>query len=256
VSSPRDAGAAFAAALLDPSRPAPQGLIAWHGGATDRRFAVYRNNVLSGLVEALAKRFPVCAQLVGEEFFRAMARVYVRSAPPAAPMLSEYGGSFADFIARFEPAQCLPWLSDVARLEFALGCAYRAADAEAITLEALADLAPETLGERRLQLHPALRLIPSRFPIVSIWRAHVAGAPLSDIDLSRGEDALAVRPDLLVNAEILPSGAGAFIAALQNGATLAEAAALGAQAAVDFDLAQGLVALFANGGVVAIDPAA
>ena len=74
------AQSAFADALLDPARPCPPGLRTWNGSDPARRLAVYRNNVVSSLIDALADTFPVVQRLVGTEFFRAMAGVF---APPA-----------------------------------------------------------------------------------------------------------------------------------------------------------------------------
>lgn len=83
---------ALAAALLDPDAPCPVGLTAWNGSDPARRFAVYRNNVVVSLIDALAATFPVTLELVGEEFFRAMAGVFVRAVPPTSALLAEYGG--------------------------------------------------------------------------------------------------------------------------------------------------------------------
>ena len=92
---------AFVRALLDPELPPPNEVEASHGFPPERRFAVYRNNVCVGLVDALAERFPICLQLVGDEFFRAMAQCYVRERLPRTPMLFEYGDAFATFVSEF-----------------------------------------------------------------------------------------------------------------------------------------------------------
>ena len=97
MSSSADLESQFAAAMLDPAVPVPDAVTAWND-AVQSRFAVYRNNVTVGLVEALRKRFPVCERLVGEEFFAAMAREFVRGAPPRSPLLYLYGDALADFI--------------------------------------------------------------------------------------------------------------------------------------------------------------
>jgi len=249
-------GAAFADALLDAGAAPPDGLVAWHGGPVARRFGVYRNNVVCGLVDALGKRFPVCAQLVGDDFFRAMAGVFVRLAPPRSSILADYGDGFADFIESFAPARELVYLPDVARLEFSIGCAYRAADAEPLAIEALAALEPSDYARKSFALHPSLRWMRSRFPVVSIWRAHVAGAALADIDLSIGEDALAARPHLDVTARVLPPGGVAFLEALTAQASLAAAAGRGGDAARDFNLAETLGALLSCGGVIGVFDAA
>lgn len=84
----------FAAALLDPERPTPSGIIGPDGDVCPKRFAVYRNNVVVGLTEILKAAYPAARRLVGEEFFDAMAGIYVRAEPPRSPILLEYGGLF------------------------------------------------------------------------------------------------------------------------------------------------------------------
>ncbi len=84
--------ATFAAALLTPELPSPAGLRVWNGSDPAARLAVYRNNVVSSLIDAVADSFPVTQELVGEEFFRAMAAVFVRAHPPRSKVLTHYGG--------------------------------------------------------------------------------------------------------------------------------------------------------------------
>ena len=111
----------FAAALLDAALPSPPGLGAWNGSDAGARFAVYRNNVVHSLVNVLTDSFPVVHQLVGDEFFGAMARRYLADHPPASPLMHRYGAGLPAWIADFEPAAALPYLSDMARLEWASG---------------------------------------------------------------------------------------------------------------------------------------
>ncbi|NQD95269.1 DUF2063 domain-containing protein, partial [Pseudomonas sp. CrR25] len=145
----------FAAALLDPQHPCPPDLTCWNGSAVEARFAVYRNNVFSSLVGALADSFPVVQQLVGEAFFGAMARVYVHRSPPRSPLLLHYGDDFPTFIEGFEPAGSLPYLADVARLERLRSRAYHAADSPSLDADAIARVlaAPDQLPGIRFQLH-------------------------------------------------------------------------------------------------------
>lgn len=88
-----------------------------NGSDPTARLAVYRNNVVGSLIDALADAFPVAQQLVGVAFFRAMAGVFARQAPPRSRILAHYGEGFAEFIEGFEPARSVPYLADVARLE-------------------------------------------------------------------------------------------------------------------------------------------
>ena len=146
----------FASALLTPDLPCPEGLFSSNGADPASRFAVYRNNVHNGLINALATAYPVTLQLVGDDFFRAMARLYVQACPPTSPMISEYGSGFARFIQGFDPAARVPYLADVARLERLRVRAYHAADTPPLEQHALIHtLSGQTdLGQLRLQQAP------------------------------------------------------------------------------------------------------
>jgi len=135
--------AAFADALLARDVDCPPGLRTWNGSDPGRRFAVYRNNVIVGLVDALADTYPVVQAMVGDDFFRAMAREFVRSQPPTSPVLAGYGAGFAAFIEGFAPAAGLPCLADLARLEWLRVEVYHAADVAPLRVEEIAPrLAP------------------------------------------------------------------------------------------------------------------
>ncbi len=243
----------FAAALMDPQAPVPAGLKAWNGSSAGKRFAVYRNNMAVNLVDGLCKTFNVCQQIVGEEFFRAMAHVYVHKHPPQSRILAEYGRSFADFIAAFEPASDVPYLADVARLEQARVTAYHAADANSIALESWQQLAMDELQHLRVRVHPSAQVLASPYPFVSIWAAHQDNAGLEEIDLAEPEAALVIRPELDVMVTALPAGGGVFLGALGQGDTLGEAASIALSRDGEFDLTANLGVLMQSGFVTAFN---
>ncbi|MCU0807034.1 MAG: putative DNA-binding domain-containing protein [Candidatus Contendobacter sp.] len=244
----------FAAALLDPDAPCPAGLTAWNGSDPTRRFAVYRNNVVVSLIDALADTFPVTLELVGDEFFRAMAGVFVRAAPPKSALLAEYGEGFPAFIERFEPARSVPYLADVARLEMLRVRAFHAADAEPVTPDrvarAVAD--PERLPALRATCHPSLGVLSSRYAIVSLWAAHQGIGDLARVDPNLPETALVVRAGLEVQVVSLPPGGDALIAGFASGLTLGDAAALAASAHADFDLTLQFALLLCHGALTSL----
>ena len=244
--------ATFAAALLAPDLPCPAGLRAWNGSDPTARLAVYRNNVVSSLIDAVADTFPVTQELVGEEFFRAMASVFVRQHPPRCRVLAHYGAEFADFVDGFTPARAVPYLSDVARLERARVLAYHAADADPLTAERLvaAMASGKDLGALQLTCHPSTSVVVSEHAVVSLWAAHQGHGDLSAVDPALPESALVVRPGLDVLVLRLPPGAARFVIALQAGAGLADAAALAAGAAADFDLPSALALLTGRGALI------
>ena len=240
----------FAAALLDAEAEVPPGLVGPDGIPSARRFAVYRNNVVVGLSESLKITFPAVCRIVGEAFFLAMARAYVVADPPRSPMLIEYGGGFADFVARFPPAGPLPYLADVARIETAWKEAFHAPDAAPLPPAALAALPQEKLPGLRFRLHPSLRLVSSPYPALTIWQMNVEGGVPAPVDMkSGGEDCLVVRPDARVAVHAVPPGGAAFIARLAEGALLGEAAGAALAVAEAFDLAANLTLLISAGAL-------
>ena len=93
------------------------------------RIAIHRDNALISLAEVLKAAYPVVCRVAGEGFFRHAARDYVRAHPPRGPQLWAYGGKFEKFLERYEPAQPLRFLPDLARLEWAWNESYFAAAA-------------------------------------------------------------------------------------------------------------------------------
>jgi hypothetical protein len=234
--------AAFATALLDPSRPVPEGITSARGTADPARFAVYRNNVFVGLTNALAKRFPVVERLVGTEFFAGMARAYAGLERPASPLLFQYGDSFPDFVAAFEPARTVPYLADVARIEAAWIRAYHAKDAALLTIADIAAIDPAAIARARLVRHPSAALLSSRYPAGSIWAAH-QNATVEPLRTSEPETVLVVRPEMDVFVHILPMRDVPFAAALFRGETLGSSAEGAMAADKDFDFGTALVGL-------------
>ncbi len=239
----------IAAALRDPAAPLPAGLRSWNGSDVAQRFAVHRNNVRVGLVDALAGTFPVTRCLVGDDFFRAMAGQYVAQHLPRSRVMALYGDTFADFIDHFEPAGTLPWLGEVARLEYVRVVSCHAADAEPVQAHRVSQALAlgDHIGAVRFSLQPSTRLVRSRHAVVTIWSAHQGDDEVTPFDPDGAEDALIVRPAHEVLLLRLPPGAAAFIDAAMRGLTLAECAALAMSEAPGFDLSATLGLLLAHG---------
>ena len=227
----------FTAAVLDPALPAPDGLVGPTGAPAGKRFDVYRNNVAVGLTEALASAYPAVHKLVGDEFFRAMAGVYLRAQPPHSRMMKDFGDRFPRFLLGFEPARSLPYLPDVARLERARRIAYHARDAAPITPQSLADLTPDRLMQARAALTPSAQVIASKHPILAIWRANMQEGPKPT---AMPQEVLIARKGFDPVQVELPTGGAHFVEALRKGASLGAALAIAPQG---FDFTALLTAL-------------
>lgn len=238
---------AFARALADPSLGPPTQTRGRRSEPDARRFAIYRNNIAMSLIAAIEARYPVSKRLVGDEFFRAMARAFVAHNKPGSAVILHYGVDFPDFIAGFGPARDLVYLADVARLENAWVESYHSAEAELLDVAALASIDPAGAGDLKFVFHPAARLLHSDHPAASIWAGHQGDGDAKAPDDWRGEDVLVARPEAEVRVRFLPQGGYSFAEALQRGAPLAEA-----HAAVDadrFDPGNHLVGLIEAGAI-------
>jgi hypothetical protein len=239
--------AVFACALLDPNLATPTTVAGPKSKAADKRYNVYRNNVTVSLINALAAAFPATQHITGADFFRAMARFYVRATPPLSPLLFEYGRDFPDFIERYEYAQSVPWLADVARIERAWLDAYHAADAQPLMPRALASIPPERLADTVLKPHPATQVVRSRYPAVTIFTANRGDGAASRVDVFEPEDALLTRPALEVEARRLPPGGATFLTRLITGESLGAAASASLSDSPSFDLAANIGGLLEAG---------
>src|ERR1700724_2194426 len=101
----------FAHALRDPDLALPQGVTSHNSAAPRERFAVYRNNVMVGLIGALEARFPATRKIVGEDFFKGAAKLFAAMQPPRSPLMLFYGDAFPAFLEDFEPAREVPYLA-------------------------------------------------------------------------------------------------------------------------------------------------
>jgi hypothetical protein len=236
----------FAQALLAdeaaPASPRLARLVAQPG------FAVYRNTVLKGCIDALQANFPAVARLVGDEWLRAAASVYARQQLPTEPTLLTYGATLPEFLAHFEPAADLPYLSDVARVDRLWGEAHVAADDDTLQPEDLATLAPEQMSRAGIRLHAATRWHwCAEHPVATLWQrnrhAAVATAEATGEAIEWcGEGLLLTRPGGAVLHTPLPQEGAALLAAFADGLTFEQAfgAALAINPAAD------LAALFSQ----------
>jgi len=216
-------------------------------------FAVYRNTVMKGCVDALRANFPTVERLVGAEWFAAAAAHYVRRSPPVLAQLIEYGADFADFLQAFEPARELPYLAGVARLDRLWIEAFGEAEQTPLTLAAFAAQAPEMLAELRLSPCAAARWQWFELPVFTIWRCNREQLEVLRSLIWQGEGGLLCRRDGRVGWQPLGIGGCAFLDACAAQRSLDEASILALQAQPDLDFNDLLARLF-EAGVFAAEP--
>ncbi|MBX3610786.1 MAG: putative DNA-binding domain-containing protein [Hydrogenophaga sp.] len=216
MSTLADAQRALLDALLQPRAPThgwePVGL------------GVYRANAHAHAERTLEATYPVVRALLGDESFHALARALWHHHPPVSGDLGDWGGALADFADAQQDLATLPYLADVARIEWAIYRAMRAPatapDPESFAL--LQQHAPEQL---RAVLAPGTTLIQSPWPALSVVDAHLHGDPDFDTVGQRLRDGVSEavrvwRPDAQVRAAVIDADTARFEALLAAGASL------------------------------------
>lgn len=237
----------FRAALLDPGLPTPAGLTDGRGNPTDKRFAVYRNNVTVALVDALKSSFPVLRKLLGDANFDQLAPLFVRAHSPTSPLMMYYGTAMPGFLEGFAPLQHIGYLPDMARLELAIRQSYHAADAAPMEATHLGRLAPDALMASTLTLAPAVQILWSDWPLFDIWRYNmVEGAPKPQ---AVAQSVLITRRAFDPEPHPLDPAQVAWLAAIQNGETIEQAMDAAQAISTDFDLSPLLTVLLQNGAL-------
>jgi hypothetical protein len=232
-----DLQAAFAAHLAGEDRAELVACVRGDSISAAARLSVHRHNMLHSLANALAATFPTVQAMVGEAFFRGMARAFITDNLPTGPVLAEYGATFATFVAHYEPAKGLPYLADIARLDWALNTAFHSPAAVALTPADLAAIAVEQLPGNTVSLTAGATVIRSAYPIDRIWAAAQPGAPDEKVDIESGASCLLVlrRADD-AGFVALSAGEAEFLEALAGTRTLEQAASAALAAESVFDL--------------------
>jgi hypothetical protein len=227
--------------------PSPAGIV--------RGLQAYQANAGASAERSLASAFPTVQALVGEDSFATLARAFWHAQPPQRGDLAVFGEALPAFIAASEQLAEVPYLADVARLEWQLSVAERAADVplEVESLQRLADHDPARL---QLRLAPGLALVESVHPVVSLWQAH---QPCDDAAVRReaarealaqrrGEAALVWRAGWRGAARVLTPPGTRWTAALLQGLALDQALARAGEGFVfDTWLAEALAAGWITG---------
>lgn len=139
--------------------------------ASTERFDIYQNNTLLGLTDILANAFPVLKKIVGDAFFKTIARHYVTSYAQPSGNRHSFGGQLAEFLQAFQPAAALPYLPDIAALEWAYFQAALADDAGTLDFNMLTS-AMESDPAFVLGLHPSVHVVAQTFNALEIWKEH------------------------------------------------------------------------------------
>ena len=217
-----------------------QGLTSSNGAITElinettkfsaqERFEVYKTTARSVHVAALLDSYPVCRRILGDQFFKLIAKQYFLEVCSCNPDLNNYGGSFAGHIAylyatRNELKQ-LPYLPDLARLEWCYQNAYYVADETEFDIQKFQQSSQLKQADLILSLQHGVTPLTSRFPVYEIWSMHQEGNKVIAISLESTQQYFCIsRRDNRVNIDLINVSVHALLCCIQLKYTLGEIA--------------------------------
>lgn len=216
------------------------------------RISIYANNARENFTSTLQAAFPVVCALGGESWFRQTAVTYWRQHPSRAGNLHTIGERFAEHLHAQLADMPYAYFADVAALEWAYQESMVAAEHPSFDVAALGNVAPDQYGALRFELHPAVRLVASTYPILDIWRAHQdTAAHIEPVDLTAGaQHVLLMRLTDHVQFRAIEAASWTLLHSLSRGATLDSAAQAALALAPHFNLANALAQFIGLGVLV------
>jgi len=222
------------------------------GLSAAQQLDIYRGSVVSGMIGALAETYPVCKQLVGNDFFDSMVEKYVLQTPSIHPDLNVYGGTLAEFIDEFKPVDGLSYLSDVARLEWLWSQAFSAGNEGGVLLDELAYISEYDMPSVVFIMSQGAGLLQSNYPVDVIWKMHRAPEENQSetINLDQGGVKLIVwRENLDIKIEAVENISWVFLILVQQQKDFASICERILQDYPDVDMGQELAKVIQAGWV-------
>lgn len=88
------------------------------GFSADQLVQIHRNNFIISVTESLKGTFKYTEQLVGDEFFDAVARQFILQQPPSTNNIIIYGALFSGYLASLPQLNEMPYIAEMARFEW------------------------------------------------------------------------------------------------------------------------------------------
>lgn len=143
------------------------------------RINIYAEMYFARLVDVLKSDFPCVASLLGCERFHEIVSHYLARHPSTHPSLRYLGRLLPNFLKDCAETVDLPFLSELATLEWARVEVFDDLDAEPLQMEHLQHFAPDEWPVLKFQVIPACRILQCEWPVHAIWQAAEAENALS-----------------------------------------------------------------------------
>jgi len=186
------------------------------------RFWIYQNNVFAALQDYLSEVFPATKGVVGDDFFKQMAHVFIQKSPPKQGNIHLYGQNFVDICDVFDGLAGLVYIPDLIRYEWALHASYYADDFPALDVS---QYAQEDLLAAPIECSQTMTMIESAYPIDEIHKQSLPDYQGKiGVDLNQSADLILVcRPAYQVISLVISEDQLVFLKQLQKSENLLQA---------------------------------
>ena len=124
---------------------------------------IYHNAGRIIRVKALQQVFPLCEKIVGPDYFAQLAGVFIEKNSSSHNAVNQQGELFSAFIATQPVQQQVPYLSDLAQLEWLWHETLHDHS------NAVHEIEKNLKSNDPLRLMPYARLLTSNYPLIEIW---------------------------------------------------------------------------------------
>lgn len=193
------------------------------------RFGIYRGSVHGILSQTLELTYPVCKSLVGDKFFDNMISIFIDKHPPNTSFFAEYGNKFPEFLSTFEHVKDIPYIVDVANLEWARHKIWHKKDKQATDFSKLSEITEEQ--QVTFTLSETVHLLQSKYRIDDIWFAHQDDSELKfdEINLNEAVKLIIWKEEGIIKISLMNQSADdsmfwGFLDSISKGSTLEELA--------------------------------
>jgi hypothetical protein len=191
-----------------------------------RRLAVYTDGYPARMHEALREAFPALAHIVGARTFAEFVDRYCAAVDIPATNLNSIGEMLPEFLCNDIAAHELPFLPDLARLEWLVQQAFHATHAVPIDPAAMHPPAGRGWEDVCLDFQPGLGVVRSAWPVLDLWQAR--DTPRGEIDINltgRPQNVVVWRDGFEVRCDAVSDAEATVLHSLRNGMTLGQAIA-------------------------------
>lgn len=193
-------------------------------GADPRtRIAVHRDGYPARIASSLAEAFPAVANILGDGSLAKLTNRFIRDDGCSEWNLNRIGRSLPEFLESDPLTHELPFLPDLAALEWAVFECFHSAPGHEFDPSTIGALSSDDWTHARIVFRPGTAVVGSEWPIHELWNTRDLDRSEIDVDLSgRPERVLVYQVDFAIETHTVDPIEAHALESLLAGARLGE----------------------------------